>query len=318
MPKISVRSVSIFGLLALALLPLSSCGNSSQTRSIRTSAINLNDTQDHSVLDYQLGATWDKTQVTPELLSKSNPSLQRAAKATAKVTVMFSPATGFVIGVKNGQVLMATNHHVIEDQAFCDETKVSFEILKIRGLSCDKVIATDTTLDLTLFTVKGLNSADKAKLLDVALPISKVNPKKGQNLLTVGYGFAGNDDSRLMVDQGIDCKTYSKDGDVRLLADPDTVNPGPYKTWVFATGCDVSHGDSGSALVDRTTGEVVGLLSTGKIPKIESARSPEYLKTMFDTNSDSIWSELTYVVPFAKIVESHGDALSENTSVHPK
>jgi hypothetical protein len=121
-----------------------------------------------------------------------------------------------------------------------------------------------------------------------------------------------------MVDQGDDCKTFSKDGDARLLADPDTVNPGPYKTWVFATGCDVSHGDSGSALVDRTTGEVVGLLSTGKIPKIDSVRSPEYLKTMFDTNSDSIWSELTYVVPFAKIVESHGDALSQNTSVHPK
>jgi S1-C subfamily serine protease len=231
---------------------------------------------------------------------------------------MFSPATGFVIGEKDGQILMATNHHVIEDQAFCDETKVTFEILKIKGLSCDKVLATDTTLDLTLFTVKGLNAADKPKLLEVMLPMSKVEPKKGQNLLTVGYGFAGNDDGRLMVDQGHDCKTFSKDGDVRLLADPDTVNPGPYKTWVFATGCDVSHGDSGSALVDRTTGEVVGLLSTGKIPKIESVRSSEYLKTMFDTDSESVWSELTYVVPFAKILESYGEVVSENTSVHPK
>ncbi len=318
MPKISVRSVCVSGLLVLALLPLSSCGNSSQTRSIRTSAVSLNDSSVDQIKDYQIGATWDKTQVTPELLSKSNPSLQRAAKATAKVTVMFSPATGFVIGEKDGKILMATNHHVIEDQAFCDETKVTFEILKIRGLSCDKVIVTDTTLDLTLFTVKGVNTADKAKLLDVALPISKKTPQKGQNLLTVGYGFAGNDDGRLMVDQGNDCKTFSKDGDVRFLADPDTVNPGPYKTWVFATGCDVSHGDSGSALVDRTTGEVVGLLSTGKIPKIEMVRSPEYLKTMFDTDNDNVWTELTYVVPFAKIVESHGDPLSENTSVHPK
>jgi len=48
----------------------------------------------------------------------------------------------------------------------------------------------------------------------------------------------------------------------------------------------------------------VGLLSTGKIPKIASVRSAEFLQKMFDGSTEDVWSELTYVVPFSKILEN--------------
>jgi hypothetical protein len=303
----SLRVVS--PLLALISL-ISSCGKPTQTHSLRTPALNLSESDDNTILDYQIGPTWDKAEVTLNLLSDQNPVLLKTAQATAKLTVMFSTGTGFVVGQKNGQVMLATNHHVIEDQKFCDETKVAFEVLGIKRVRCDKVIVTDTELDLTLFTIKGLTADATSKLIATALPLTKGGPQKGQNLLTLGYGFAGNDSGKLMVDQGDDCKTYSKDDEMRYMADPDVVNPGPYKTWLFAAGCDVSHGDSGSAVVDRDTGEVVGLLSTGKIPKVAQVRSADFLKKMFDGNTEDVWSELTYVVPFSKIFETHGSVLS--------
>ena len=297
----SLRVVS--PLLALISL-ISSCGKSTQTQSLRTPAFRLNQSDENTIFDYQIGPTWDKAEVTLNLLSDQNPVLLKTAQATAKLTVMFSTGTGFVVGEKNGQVMLATNHHVIEDQKFCDETKVAFEILDIKRVRCDKVIVTNTDLDLTIFTIKGLTADATSKLLATALPLSKGGPQKGQNLLTLGYGFAGNDSGKLMVDQGDDCKIYSKDDEMRYMADPDVVNPGPYKTWLFAAGCDVSHGDSGSAVVDRNTGEVIGILSTGKIPKVAKVRSAEFLQKIFSGSTEDVWTELTYVVPFSKILEN--------------
>jgi len=310
MHKTLVRSICVTGVLPL-LFSLSSCGNPSpQTRSIRY-LFSPNSPQGQETLDYQIGATWDKTPVTPDMIEDGNPALRKAALATAKVTVMYATATGFIVGQKNGQVLLATNNHVIEDQDFCDETKVSFEYLGIKRMTCDKVIATNTELDLTLFTVKGADPQTTARLIAAALPISKAAPRKGQNLLTLGYGFAGNAAKKLVVDQSNDCKVFSMDGDVRYIADPDVVNPGKYKTWVFASGCDVSHGDSGSAMIDQGTGEIVGILSTGKVPKNEKIRDANHLKSVFNSNSTEVWSELTYVVPFSKVYELMGDILAD-------
>src|SRR5690606_7562892 len=90
---------------------------------------------------------------------------------------------------------------------------------------------------------------------------------KGQKLLTIGHGVANNEDQKLVANQDDDCIVYSEGNDIRFMADPDDLNPGDYSVWSFANGCDVSHGDSGSAMVDRLTGDIVGIIWTGRIPK---------------------------------------------------
>ena len=205
---------------------------------------------------------------------------------------------------------MATNHHVIEDQSACNQARLTFALLGISSGRCDKVLATTTDLDLTIFSVKGLAAEEIQEILAVSQTFANVLPKKGAMLLTIGYGSAGNPGQRsLMATQDSDCKTFSEDGDIRFLADPDQLNPGPYKSWMFASGCDVSHGDSGSAFVDRTSGEIVGIVSTGKIPKNEKVRDAAYLRNIFDTSSEDVWSELTYVVPASKITEFLADVM---------
>jgi hypothetical protein len=295
---------------ALLLPVLAACGiESTETRSIRqlpSAALSSL----AGVLDYQIGPNWGKTVVTSDSLSKQSPAFQRAAKATARVRLGFGGATAFVIGEKNGETVMATNHHVIEDQDTCESARISFEMMNINGLRCKSVVTTNTDLDLTIFTLSGVTATQQAELRKVAESFDPGETQKGMELLTIGYGVAGNDNQRnLMSGQDEECKTFSPDGEVRYMADPDQFNPGPYKTWMFATGCDVSHGDSGSAIVERATGKVVGILSTGKIPKNKVVRDQSFLDRIFDESSEDVWDELTYAVPASKIVETVGDHL---------
>ncbi len=72
----------------------------------------------------------------------------------------------------------------------------------------------------------------------------------------------------------------------------------------MAVGCDASHGDSGSALVDRKTGEAVGLLWTTKTPKKSEVQTKEGLGAIFDGTADGLWTELTYAVPMSAILKA--------------
>jgi hypothetical protein len=104
-----------------------------------------------------------------------------------------------------------------------------------------------------------------------------------------------------MANQDSDCYVFSQDSEYRLMGDPDEFNPGPYRAWSFATSCDVSHGDSGSAMVDRETGKVVGIIWTGRIPKKREIQSSSYLSRLFQDHGEEIWSELSYSVPAEKM-----------------
>ncbi len=312
MRRLSGLSIKPTFSLAAILVVTAACGivtgHSRSLRELPSAAL----ASFSSVLDYQIGPTWGKVIVTRDSLAKESPAFQRAAKATARVRLGFGGATAFVIGEKDGKTILATNHHVIQDQAGCNSAKISFEMLNIINLRCDRLIKTSTDLDLTIFSISGLSQAQQETLRTVSKSFDPGETRKGTKLLTVGYGVAGNDGQKnLMSGQDSDCKTFSPDGEVRYMADPDTFNPGPYKTWMFATGCDVSHGDSGSAIVDRETGDVVGILSTGKIPKDKVVREAGFLSRIFDDVSEEVWMELTYAVPASKIVEIFSQDLAD-------
>jgi hypothetical protein len=264
------------------------------------------------ILDYQIGSTWGKSIIKQDSLENSSPAIRRAAKATARVRLGFGGATAFAIGQRGDQVLMATNHHVIGSEDQCQNAGISFEMLGISSLQCDRIIETSTDLDLTIFTISGTTAEQVSKIVSVAKSFNKDEPRKGRTLATIGYGVAGNPGQRnLMKGLDEDCKIFSPDGESRFMADPDEFNPGPHMTWMFAIGCDVSHGDSGSAIVDRESGDVIGIVSTGKIPKDVKVRESTYLSGIYDAASEDVWKELTYAVPASKIWELLGSALEQ-------
>lgn len=244
--------------------------------------------------DYQIGNEWGKKPVTAAQLSSSSPEFVRAATATAS----YGGGTAFYLGKFNGQHVMGTNHHV-QPSMRC-RGHASFQVLA-KNYACVQVLGHWTAIDFALFTIE-VPAADEANLISIGKNFNFDRPLvAGQPLLTIGHGVADNPRRRLVANQDSDCKVFSDE--YRFMADPDEFNPGTYQAWSFANGCDVSHGDSGSAMVDRLTGEPVGIIWTGRIPKNPEAQDSAKIDEWLRTQSPEIWKQLSYAVPVAKIRE---------------
>jgi hypothetical protein len=251
-----------------------------------------------TVAQDQLGDTWGKRAVTTANVGAESAPFQRAARATAHVNT----ATGFYLGSFAGFHVMATNHHVMPSVDDCAGTDVSFPLLGVTG-TCTTAFGSWTDIDLALFAID-LSDADAATLAPVAQNFAFHDPLvAGQPLVTLGFGRANNPGRDLMGNDDADCRVISRTGDYRFMGDPDQLNPGDYDAWSFAHACDVSHGDSGSAMVDRATGKVVGILWTGAFPKVPEAQKSSFLDGLVGTDQPQVWSELSYSVPAPKIGE---------------
>lgn len=256
----------------------------------RILAIELNSNE-----TYQIGEEWGKKPVTNDDL-KSDPYFRRMALATAKIS---RGATAFYLGEFNGKFVMATNHHVCPALSYCRGT-IHFPILNITT-SITEFYGSWPEVDLSLFAV-AVNSTEAAALNAVASPFAfNKNVYHGELLVTIGFGIAENPNGVMMGNRDSDCKVYSADADYRLMGDPDALNPSTYQAWSFANGCDVSHGDSGSAMIDRVTGEVVGIIWTGRIPKNPQVQNKDYLEELFSSPNEDVWQQLSYSVPAVHI-----------------
>lgn len=259
---------------------------------------------------YRIGDEWGKKPVTAEQLEKESKGFRRAAMATGKV----GGGTTFYLGKFNGVYVSATNYHVMETSSGCSGKTVNYPWLEMK-VPCETFLGSWSDIDLALFTLK-VTPEQAAKLEEVRANFkfdAEIFP--GQELLTIGFGIADNPFRTMVANQDADCKVFSAKSDFHFMADPDELNPGPYKAWSFANGCDVSHGDSGSAMIDRKTGDVVGIIWTGRIPKDKKVQSSAYLKDILDKGSKEIWEHLSYSVPAPKMkVHFEGLIDSEATS----
>lgn len=249
--------------------------------------------------DYQIGDEWGKKPTTRETLKGHSPAFIRTSLATAR----YGGGTAFYLGKFNGHHMMATNHHVMPDARICGSRSAIFPLLQLQ-FHCEKFYGDWTGIDLALFSITVTQPEDEEKLAQIAGNFAwhkALYP--GQELITAGYGVFRNQQRNLVVNDDGDCKVFSGKSDYRFIADPDKINPADYQAWSFATGCDVSHGDSGSSMVDRVTGEVVGIIWTTATQKPERIRSSSYLTEVLAKQSDDSWQWLSYGVPAPKIFD---------------
>jgi hypothetical protein len=259
------------------------------------------------VLDYQIGDEWGKKRVDPSGVPQTDAVLLRSVNAAA----MFNSATSFYIGRFSGHHLMATNHHVLDSADACEGRMVNFTVRK-KKYRCREMIGTWSDIDFALFVLEPSDSANT----DLSAYASEFDfsgsIEEDTRLLTAGYGIAGNSRRDLMVNENSDCRVLSGLNEFRFMADPDQFNPAAYRAWSFATGCGVSHGDSGSAIVSRNTGKVIGLVWTGAIPKETRIQNSRYIRELQNRDDEDIWTLLTYAVPAQKIKEKLEKELAGN------
>ena len=304
----SIARILLLVSIPTAFLPRSGTAGNPDTRPLpqESAWTSLAAAIARSAEDYRIGDDWGKLPVTPEQLATATPEFVRAAK----VTSTYGGGTAFYIGKFHGHHLMGTNHHV---QASMNCRGLArFQVLGA-AYPCRKVLGHWPEIDFALFEIT-VPASDEAVLAKLAKNFSFDRPlTAGQLLLTIGHGIASNPGRRLVANQDSDCKVFSDE--VRLMGDPDEYNPGEYQAWSFANGCDVSHGDSGSAMIDRLTGEPVGIIWTGRIPKSSEAQSSATLDDWLRTGSHEIWKQLSYGVPATKIHEVLEGILESDTSL---
>lgn len=255
---------------------------------------------------YQIGEEWGKHPYEEDLAA-SSPVYKRATAATARV----GGATGFYIGRFAGHHILGTNHHVCPSSRSCSFGGIKLPTLGISTRAVD-FVGTWQSIDLSLLVIR-IKPEEEALLAEIAANFAFDSPiYPGQEIITSGFGRANNRRREMVVNQDRDCVVFSQRNDFRLLADPDEFNTGGYKAWSFANGCDVSHGDSGSAMVDRVTGELIGVIWTGRIPKDPAVRDSDFLAQLLGSQNQKLWTELSYAVPAAKIKEVLTEHLKGN------
>lgn len=244
---------------------------------------------------YQVGESWSKKHINKA--SKASQTLKES------VGEIGARATLFYIGQINNKYWAITNNHVCPNSVKnfitvnqCKKQWIQFHYYKNkRGQSLTGSIKTVPlvikSLDLSLLEIS-FDNLHTFKRAPKALKLSDEKPYLGQELISIGYGMHNNEYGSLMIeDKSFECQVFSND--IHLTADPDSQNPVNYKVHSFLHGCDVSHGDSGSPILDRHSKEVIGLLWSGKFPKDSSISQSGFESLPLDF----LWKQLNYAAP---------------------
>jgi hypothetical protein len=251
---------------------------------------------------YQVGSTWDKKHI-----AKASSSVQILKESIGEIG---SRATIFYIGEFNNKHLAVTNNHVCPNQSTspqrvtnrCVNQSIYFSYYrnrrgKVLEGKVSNALLVLKSLDLSVLEISFTN-LDQFERAPTALIFSDRAPYLNQELISIGYGVHNNEYGVLKIEEdSFDCQVFSRE--TRLVQDPDTLNPVGYKVNSFLHGCDVSHGDSGSPILDRNSFEVVGLLWTGKYPKSDSISQAGFENLPIEF----LWKELNYASPGFQIKE---------------
>jgi hypothetical protein len=254
-------------------------------------------------LSIRLGDTWDRK---PFDIFDGPELLRHAGNATA----IAGPGTAFYLGKLGDTHLVATNHHVCASSTRCVGWSLNFTVLG-RSFKVSRFLGTWDSIELSLLAID-VAVEDEQLLVPISVGFDFSSPVvAGSRLFTSGFGSA-DDPSRLFFDASPDCQVISGNGSYKLMSDPDDVFTLPYQAWSFAIGCDISHGDSGSLIVDYATGKVKGVAWTGRIPKPDKVKSSAYLNALVGSDSPEVWSSLNYASPAEKIRERLQEALDNH------
>ena len=256
-------------------------------------------------LVYRVGDEWGKKVLVRRDLRNKKLEFVEVLRRTAKATAKVAKGTGFYLGQFNGFHLIATNYHVhrrlVTEPEFYKE--IEFPFLDL-SFNYGQTFGAWLEIDLALFAININEESrwDRKELQSVAKNFSFDYPiTRNQKFLTVGFGRAKNHYSDMVGTWDSDCKVFSGDNEFRIKYGLDE-NGKKVGTWAFAVGCDASDGDSGSPVVTRDTGDIIGLL-WGVAPRTPIAQSSQSLDNMIKENSPAIWKSLNYAVPAAKIKE---------------
>ncbi|MFG1494554.1 serine protease [Halobacteriovorax sp. ZH4_bin.1] len=205
------------------------------------------------------GDEWNRQKLTQEVFLSQKATIQELILRTVKVVNERQKKVGTAFLYKQDETsyTFLTNYHVISGQRECHDSKILIineEFKKFRG-KCERTLDSGSIKsgsDYTYFTVKKTNRISFLESIS-DIKLNYPTPKAGDRLVSVGFG-AGKANLRrydASIIQDKDCVYLT--GNIDLIFNKDKVRD------VFFTACDAQSGDSGSAIMNSDTGDIIGL-----------------------------------------------------------
>lgn len=270
--------------LMLAALGLAGCGG--EIRAARDPKWEDPAQAKRGVEIYRVGDEWSRPEVTAEMAR----SLPTGEQTWLKRIARFPRGTGFLLGIEGGSGWLFTNRHVAPTDAHCTGVEaVQFVVSQVKA-RCKKRIQAWSEHDLALIQIEFdlAGPGELASLPWLRVPSSLKNTR-GDWLATAGFGIAGHAASPpLTLNRDSDCRSFSNHE--RSVGDPPVLS--------FAHGCDTSSGDSGSPIWERETGQWMGVVWSGFVPKIDRVQKSLELLTWLTQAEDEplAWETMNFGV----------------------
>lgn len=246
---------------------------------------------------YQVGEEWSRIPVNGKLTSTE--SLNHIIQATARVDLPKSAGSAFYVGKYQGKHLMMTNFHVMPNSTDCRDSRVYFEYFRKR-FRCSSFVAKFKDLETVFFTIN-VSKANEYIFENLAVKMDFTNDyKPGHRLVIAGYGQHKNTSHYLTYENSQTCMVASDTSKPKFLK----VSSGQksFNAYSFAHTCEISDGDSGSAIVSESTGVVIGInWSTSNKKPLDLKNS----LTVFDwveKQNPRVWESTSYGVPAKNIL----------------
>lgn len=265
---------------------------------------------------YQIGEAWSR--IFFDNTFTNDNILNRIIHATAKIVIPEAETSGmraqqgtaFYLGKFNGEHLMMTNYHVMSGSTQCRnfrsgnriQAKIYFETGNRKIFPCLRIIATFENLEATFFTISVPNS-EESRFQNLALKFDfKRTYNPGDKLLTAGYGSFNNPHARLTYENSETCMLISNTSEPHWVLFEDQKAHKIFHSWSFSHSCEISPGDSGSPLVSRLTGKVIGLNWATNTSKAVSLQNSATVRNIMLSQDPSMWTDLSYGVPNLSIL----------------
>lgn len=226
-------------------------------------------------------------------INTSDKNIDPVTKSIAETTAFISHSNGTGTGIYIGQIgefhLLLTSAHVIMNQKkfLCKDT-LSITINSKRAI-CNRVITYQKNNDLVILEISFLDPPGP----NTSLLRFKTSFSKEELLINVGYATENSALTGLTSNSDEYCRVFSNQ--IKQLSVKKN------SVWSMAIGCDSSPGNSGSAIVNRDSGEILGIIWGVGQSKERELKNKFFIDHLNISTDDSIWKFLTYATPSLKI-----------------
>ena len=205
------------------------------------------------------GDEWSKLNITKNLFNNSDAIIQDLILRTAKLSNRSKKTVGtaFLIDETESYYIFLTNYHVMGRSRQCKNSKLLMidQFMNKHVLKCSKSLKVGSIKSGSDYHYFSVQKNSKSSFLSHLQPMKIItsDPTPGDKLAMVGFGegsfSTSTYDGKLISDN--DCVYLH--GNSRISLNGEIVKD------VFFHACDNVQGDSGSAVINRDTGELVGL-----------------------------------------------------------